>query len=147
MFLTCQSFWSHVSASHQIASPAFFSPYCIILLCFFSTACPFTFGWLCLKTWPRHFPYCIMCLMLPLSVGNENAFKRSPNILVNKIGQKPPYLCHALEYVWRGTLKDFLFFRALHIIHLKWFNFKSRKLWSPHRLWMVYSLLLFWQIV
>ena len=49
----------------------------------------------------------------------ECTVKRNPNILVTETGQKPPYLCHALEFIWWGTLKKSLFFRALHIIHLK----------------------------
>lgn len=52
----------------------------------------------CLKTLPRHFPYCIICLVLPLSVGNEITVKRNPNIVVNKIGWKPCSACLALEY-------------------------------------------------
>lgn len=35
----------------------------------------------------------------------ERTVKRNPNILVNKIGQKRPYLCQALEHIRRDTLK------------------------------------------
>ena len=35
----------------------------------------------------------------------ECTVKGNPNILVNKMGWKPPYVYYALEYIWRDTLE------------------------------------------
>lgn len=78
-----------------------------------------------LKMLPRHFPYCIICLVLPFSVGNKNTVKRNPNILFNKIGRKPCSARLALGYRYPSTKKDF--FKSIAHNSFKVLNLKFRK--------------------
>lgn len=73
----------------------------------------------CLKMLPRHFPYCIMCRVLPLSGGNENAQLKETQ-MVNKIDGNLAVCAIYLSPSEETSLnKKRTPWKALHIIHLK----------------------------